>query len=221
MKENLFKNKKANFKKLLEYGFTEKEGAYHFSAPILDNQFVLSIEISNDERLKTRLLEISSQEEYVLHLTQASGQFVGKVRGEYERVLQEISDNCFERDVFKGRQSLEIIEYVKTQYGDDLEYLWEKFSNNAVWRRKDNKKWYGALLVVSKIKLKLNSDEVVEILDLRADPTNISTIVDGKTIFEGYHMNKKHWITIILDYSLPTKEIIKFIDESFALAQRK
>ena len=40
-----------------------------------------------------------------------------------------------------------------TYYCDELEFLWQKFPDNAVWRRKDNKKWYGALLTVSKEKL--------------------------------------------------------------------
>jgi predicted DNA-binding protein (MmcQ/YjbR family) len=37
----------------------------------------------------------------------------------------------------------------------------------------------------------------------------------------GYHMNKKHWNTVILDGSVPDKEILGWIDHSFELVSRK
>ncbi len=33
----------------------------------------------------------------------------------------------------------------------------------------------------------------------------------------GYHMNKKHWNTIIIDGSLPDEEIVTMIDDSYDL----
>ena len=218
MEKNILKNKKVNFQKLLEYGFVKNESSYCFSIPIFNNQFELSIEITSDEKIKTKTIENSTQDEYILHLTDATGEFVGKVRSEYEKVLQDISNNCFEKNIFKSKQALEIIEYVAKTYGDNLEYLWQKFPNNAIWRRKDNNKWYGAMLTVSKRKLKIDSDEIVEIIDLRAK--EIDKLIDNKTIYEGYHMNKKHWITICLDDSVPTQEILKLIDDSYILAKK-
>jgi predicted DNA-binding protein (MmcQ/YjbR family) len=35
----------------------------------------------------------------------------------------------------------------------------------------------------------------------------------------GYHMNKKHWNTVILDGSVPDKEIMKWIDHSYDLVK--
>lgn len=35
----------------------------------------------------------------------------------------------------------------------------------------------------------------------------------------GYHMNKKHWNTILLDGSIPDKEIFKWIDHSYDLVR--
>ncbi len=37
----------------------------------------------------------------------------------------------------------------------------------------------------------------------------------------GYHMNKKHWNTIFVDGSLSSKQIIKFVDDSYALVNKK
>ena len=113
---------------------------------------------------------------------------------------------------------MNIIEYVRKKYGDELEFLWEKFPDNAIWRRKDNKKWYGALLTVSKRKLGIDSDEIIEIIDLRMKPEDIEAKADKLKYFRGYHMNKKHWITICLDDTVSVEEIQQGIDESYTLA---
>lgn len=62
---------------------------------------------------------------------------------------------------------------------------------------------------------------MIEILDLRMKPEDIETIVDNKKYFPGYHMNKKHWITICLDGTLPVEEIYVHLDESYHLAKKK
>ncbi|MDE6583203.1 MAG: MmcQ/YjbR family DNA-binding protein, partial [Clostridia bacterium] len=130
------------------------------------------------------------------------------------------SEKCFEKNIFKSRQAKEIIEYVRNQYGDELEFLWEKFPTAAIWRRKDNKKWYATLLVISKRKLGVDSDEVIDIIDLRIETEKLEKVVDKKSFFEGYHMNKKHWVTICLDDSVPTKEIIDYLNQSYKLAEK-
>lgn len=43
----------------------------------------------------------------------------------------------------------------------------------------------------------------------------------GKVVFPGYHMNKKSWITIILDGAMKTKRICELIDNSYALSSAK
>ena len=102
-----------------------------------------------------------------------------------------------------------------------MEYLWEKFPNNAVARRKDNKKWYIVILTVNKNKLGIKDNEYAEVADLRAKTENIENLLKKDNIYKGYHMNKKNWITIILDGSIPVKEIYEFIDESYLLAGKK
>ncbi len=96
-----------------------------------------------------------------------------------------------------------------------------KHPDNAIWRRKDTRKWYGALLTVSKRKLGLEDDDMVEIVDLRIPPEELEALIDGQRYYPGYHMNKKHWFTMCLDGSVPIKEICRRIDESYRLAEKK
>jgi predicted DNA-binding protein (MmcQ/YjbR family) len=41
------------------------------------------------------------------------------------------------------------------------------------------------------------------------------------TILPGYHMNKKHWNTVIVDGRLPNKQILEMVDESYRLVSKK
>ncbi len=214
-----FRRRKLVPERLIGYGFTHRDGVYQFSTTVMDGQFQLSIAITDSGVVDTKMMDTASNEEYVLHrVPGASGAFVGAVKEAYESILLDIAERCFEADVFKSQQANAIIHYVRQTYGDELEYLWKQFPDNAVWRRKDTRKWYGALLTVSKRKLGINSDEVVEVIDLRADPNKMDSLIDHVKYFPGWHMNKKSWITMILDGSVPLVEMEARINESYRLA---
>ncbi len=211
---DIFKNKKVNLKKLADFGFVDNI----YKTEIMNGEFILTVKIDKNYSISTELVEKDSGESYTLHLVEyVQGSFVGKVKEEYEKVLLSVAENCFENDVFKYEYSKLVIKYAKEKYGDDVEYLWEKFPDNAVCRRKDNKKWYFAILTVGKDKLGFESKEKVEVIDLRATAEEIDKLVDNKKYFRGYHMNKKHWFTIILDGSVPIDEIYERIDKSYKL----
>ncbi|MCD7780306.1 MAG: MmcQ/YjbR family DNA-binding protein, partial [Candidatus Gastranaerophilales bacterium] len=185
---------------------------------IVNKQFELTVIVANEKEFNTKLIEVETNEQYTLHLLDSAvGNFVGKIKDEYDKIINDIIQNCCDRDVFKSNITLELIDYINKKYGDKLEYLWEKFPNNAIVRRKDNSKWYAAFLTVPKEKLGLDSKTVVEIIDLRAE--NVERNIDNKNVFAGYHMNKKHWITIILDGSVSSQIIKVKIDKSYTLAK--
>ncbi len=219
MTDEIFRYKTPDFSKLSGYGFEEEEGEYVYRTEIFEGQFALTVRIARDGTLKTELLDVLTEEPYTLHLVEdAAGEFVGRVRAEFEERLKDIAAKCFEREVFKGALTKRLIAYVREKYGDEPEYLWEKFPDNAIWRRKDNQKWYGAVLTVARQKLGMAGEGSVEVLDVRADPTQIALIVDGVKTFPGYHMNKKHWISLPLDGSIPFGDVTLFLEESFEIA---
>jgi predicted DNA-binding protein (MmcQ/YjbR family) len=41
------------------------------------------------------------------------------------------------------------------------------------------------------------------------------------SVTPGYHMNKKHWNTILIDGSVPDKELFSWIDHSYDLVLKK
>lgn len=217
--DGFFHNKKPIPEKLLSFGFNGDNGNYTYSTTIVDGQFQMTVIVTNDGTVNTKVIDPSVNEEYILHgVPEASGAFIGSVRTAYENILREIAGKCFEPDVFKSDYAQKIIQYVRDTYHDELEFLWQRFPDNAIFRRKDSKKWYATLLILSRRKLGFNSDEIIDILDLRIKAEDVESVVDGKKFLPGYHMNKKHWYTICLDGSVPIDEIFQRIDASYKLA---
>ena len=55
-------------------------------------------------------------------------------------------------------------------------------------------------------------------MNLKCDPDRAIDLREEHTaIIPGYHMNKKHWNTVVLDGSLPKKLILEMIDHSYEL----
>ena len=169
--KNIFQRKTANFEKLAAYGFSKETDGYSYTAVLSGSGFLMTVRITEQGDIRAVVIDPAFGEPYTLHLVDgALGSFVGGVRAEYERVLTDIAERCFEVDVFKSELSKKAIAYIRDTYGDALEYLWQKFPDNAVVRRKDNRKWYAVLLTVSRRRLGFDSDERVEIIDLRMPP---------------------------------------------------
>lgn len=219
--QQILSDRRADPEKLRAYGFRETDGAYLYEQPLLSGAFTLRVRVCADGA-DACLIDASTDEPYTLFLVEdAQGSFIGEVRAAYCDALSAVAEACFAKTVFQSGYSQSVIEYARNTYGDELEFLWEKSPKNAILRRKDNRKWYAALLTISESKLGAFPDEEIEVLDLRAAPEAIPDMVDGKRVFAGYHMNKKHWITLPLDGTLPAEEICAMLDTSYALAKGK
>ena len=218
-----FKNRRVNMTKLSQFGFEPNEaGDYQYRVSIMQGQFELTIVLQDDDgRLATALTDAVTGEAYVLHLTShAQGQFVGQVAQAYHDILRQVERECYDNDVFGTKQERTLIANVHDLYGDQLEFLWAKFPKNAVWRRTDTHKWYGALLTVASDKLALpGAGQLVTVLDLRAQPDDLVALIDGRHYLPGYHMNKKHWYSIVLDGTVATSTIMTQIQASYELAK--
>ena len=219
--DNYFKNRKVNYKDLLKYGFIKENDCYVFESKIHDDNFKIVVEISKNKKI-SKIIDLQTNSEYILvDVKNSAGEFLSKLKEEYDDVLNDITKKCTTKNVFKGKQEKEIISYVKKKYNDDLEFLWNKFPTDAVLRNKINNKWYAVILTINENKLVTNTDNLITIIDLRCDNKKINEIVDNKNIFRGYHMNKNNWITIKIDGSIPTKEICNMIDESYKISLTK
>lgn len=108
-------------------------------------------------------------------------------------------------------------EYLWKAYGVRPEFLWEKFPNNAVLRHPGTGKWFGTLISLPRSRLKLSGSGAVEIINLKCGPHLTGALIDGRRYLPAYHMNKEHWVAVLLDGTVATEEICRLADLSFAL----
>lgn len=201
---------------LLKYGFIKDGDIYTYKTKIYDDRFCVIIEIS-DETIKSKLIELENDMEYTLvDVEGATGKFISSIRNEYEDIIKDFLNKCTKTDVLKESQTIEIAEYIKQKYDGELEFLWNKYPTYAVVRK--NTKWYALIAKINKKSLGFSDDEFIEIINLKYDKDKIDDIIDNESILPGYHMNKKNWVTIVLDGKISIEKIKSLIDNSYSLA---
>ena len=52
---------------------------------------------------------------------------------------------------------------------------------------------------------------------MKCDPDLVGMIIQTYGFLPGYHMNKQHWITILLDDSVSEAKTLDFLDMSYDL----
>ena len=217
IEEVVFKKTKADFDKMCKYGFKKEKSLYKYSKNIMNNTFRIDIEIDNDGIVKGKVYDLSFGDEYTnFRIENSTGSFVVQVRDEFKNLLKDIRSNCFIREAFIYEQSNRITKAIKEKYGDEPEFEWENFPGYATFRNKDSKKWYGIIMNLDKSKLDKNSSGEVEIIDIKLDPNEIKYLLKQDGFYPAYHMNKKSWITIILNNTVSDEYIMKLIDKSYS-----
>ncbi|MBQ7826033.1 MAG: MmcQ/YjbR family DNA-binding protein [Clostridia bacterium] len=115
----------------------------------------------------------------------------------------------------------QVESYIAETYGVVPELLW-KDSDAAAIRHNADKKWFGIIMPgIAWRKLGVDRDGAVEVMNVKCDPVILPSLVDGQGLFPAYHMNKQHWITIVLDGSVPLDKIIWLLDASYMMTLKK
>ncbi|WP_157456052.1 MmcQ/YjbR family DNA-binding protein [Carnobacterium maltaromaticum] len=111
----------------------------------------------------------------------------------------------------------EVLSYVENNYQTKPEMTFKKFPTYCILRHKDNNKWYGLIMNVSKRKIGIASDEKIDILDVKVEPELIGALLQKEGYHPGYHMNKERWVSIDLNSISEFTEIKEMIDNSFKM----
>ena len=216
LEKDIFKRTTINFKKLIEYGFKKEKDKYIYQKSFLNNDFQAIITIDNNENISSKIIDLQINEEYINIRTEMNGEFVNKVRESYKEILIDIKNKCTEINYFINNQTNRITKYINNKYLDKPELLWPKFPGYGVFRNKNNNRWYGIIMNIDSSKLENTTGEV-EIINIKLKEEKIKKLLKIKGYYKAYHMNKKDWISIILNDTLKDNEIITLIDESYNL----
>ena len=222
IEETVFKKYKPNFKALIPFGFIKKGDKYFFEKEFFDGQFKSKIEVDKNGFVRGKVYDTENNDEYLpLRIETSQGAFVNEVRTSYRQFLENIREKCFLKEFFIYPQSNRIANLIVNKYGDPPEFLWEKFQGSGVFRNIESNKWYCAILDVDRGKLQKGKSGIVEVIDLKLSPENVQKIIKKPHFYKGWHMNKKYWISVILDETVPDETIMELIEESHSFTVKK
>ena len=109
-----------------------------------------------------------------------------------------------------------VFDRIEEIYSASPEYLWKRFPGYAVFRHENNKKWFALIADVERIKLGLKGPGAVYVMNVKInDPVFHDVILNEPGILPGYHMNKKHWVSVLLDGTVPEDRVFDLLDMSF------
>ena len=92
----------------------------------------------------------------------------------------------------------QFLEYCLNAYGTSPDYPFDDLLETAVLRHADNRKWYAIVMKVSRRKFGLDSDEVIDVVNLKLPTEMFGSVGAAEGVCPAYHMNKLHWISVLL-----------------------
>ena len=202
--------------KLLQYGFREEAEKLIYRKEILDSSFLIEIVFVNSQLL-IEVYDLEYDEIYSLYsVDSAVGETVQNIREHVEKLLSSILGLADK----SGKISSEIIDYCNDKYGENHVNPFKKHPDILAFVNEKNK-WYSLFSDVDYNKLNKNTDITtkVKILNVKYPTDKILEIIENKNIFPAYHMNKKHWISIVLDKNIKLETIKELIDISYSLVK--
>ena len=105
-------------------------------------------------------------------------------------------------------------------YGTSPDYPFDEDSLTAVLRHADNRKWYAIVMRVSRRKFGLDSDEIIDVVNLKLPTEMFGSFCASDGVYPAYHMNKLHWISVLLP-DAPNDVVQFLLNASFEATKSK
>lgn len=224
----VFNRHRPEFAKLIPYGFIQSQDDgyfYLYRQNILQDDFCVEVQVNKDGSHTSQVIDLLTNDEYInVSIPSVQGEFVNSVRSAYKEVLSDIVENCFTPTHFANAQTNRLAEFLLTEFEskpDEPFAQHKKHKDTVVFRNPDNQKWYALVTQVTKSTLEPNlpapeSKQLVEIINIKVDSTQIPELHKQAGIYPAYHMNKKHWVSIVLDDSVNDEQLFNLVCKSRA-----
>ena len=111
-------------------------------------------------------------------------------------------------------------EYCLSVYGTQPDYPFDEDFETAVFRHSDNRKWFALSMQVSRRKLGLDSDETVDVVNLKLPTEMFGSFGAADGVYPAYHMNKLHWVSVILP-DAPEDVVHFLLNASFEVTKNR
>ena len=114
----------------------------------------------------------------------------------------------------------DLFSFVRDDYSVDPDYPWGE-EEGYVLRHPNNRKWFAVGMSVPYFRLGIDAPGFADIIDVKCSPLMIGSYLQLPGILPGYHMNKEHWLTILLDGSAEDNTIKELLEISYELTKGK
>ena len=114
----------------------------------------------------------------------------------------------------------QFLEYCLDTYGTSPDYPFDEDFETAVLRHADNRKWYAIVMKVSRRKFGFDSDEVIDVVNLKLPTEMFGSFGVDDGVYPAYHMNKIHWISVLLP-DAPDDVVQFLVNVSFEATRSK
>ena len=216
LENELFRRLRPNIQRLIEYGFIEQSGIFQYQTKLEDTGMYALITVDNNAVSGSVLDEFTDEEYVAVHTVGKKGIFATKVRTAYLSCLENIAKNCFEKRMYSSNQANIMHEWMINQLHDTADHPFTKSQNSK--RTVDNDftaykpngcdKMYALMFAIGKRKLdKTCDDEYVDAVNIKVEPSKVEDLLQLHGFYPVYHMNKKHWVTAILDGTIKDETI--------------
>lgn len=221
IEQKIFERAKIDFDKLKAFGFVKSGNLWTYGKTFMDGDFKAVVQVDASGKVTGNVYETDSDDIYFpLRVESMAVGFAGEVRGEYEKILQDIKEHCCHINYFVSPQANRLSLKIYEKYGDNPVFPWDDFSG-GVFKNPINGKWYAIVMYIDGQKVDSKLTGKVEAMNFKLDPDEVLQLHGEKGFYPAYHMNKKSWITVVLNDTVSDETILTLLEESHEFTLRK
>ena len=101
------------------------------------------------------------------------------------------------------------LAYCLDTYGTAADYPFDEDFETAVLRHAGSRKWYALVMRISRRKVGIDCDEMVDVVNLKLPLEMFGSFDAADGVYPAYHMNKLHWISVVLNDA--TDDLVEFL----------
>ena len=121
---------------------------------------------------------------------------------------------------FSRMTKQQILEYCLSTYNTSPDYPFDDLLETVVLRHSNNRKWYALVMRVSRRKFGIDSDKVIDVVNLKLPTEMFGSFGAADGVYPAYHMNKLHWVSVLLPDA--PDDVVKFlVNVSFEATKAK
>ena len=203
-------------KRAIAYGFSRTEAGLELKKE-LPGVGLYAVFVIAGKSFEVNVFDADTDEEYLPFnvLDNITG-FVTGIREQVEDLVQEIKEKC----LLNSNMKLRLMEYCERKFGTEPEAPWKDSPDAYTFKTAKRNKWYALFMTIPYKSLGLVAKGALDVVNIKLPPEKVLDLIDRVHFYPAYHMNKKHWITIVLDKEVDEPLVQQLLEESYSLVEK-